>query len=359
MTRDTVLLTGATGFVGSSILRRLLIDGYRVHAVVRKTSNAAATKRIAQDVGKADHLSFAAVPDFGSPDAFDNAVQGVKYIIHTASPVPFKLASEDGGDWEQTLITPAVRGTLGLLASAAKAGSVHRVVITSSLAALFPISFLLGQTSDPIAADTRQPDMDPPYPNHVVAYMASKTAALNAAEEWMRASMRSFDVIHIHPGYILGRDLSATTSAAYETSSNSLILSAAMGRVAPELPGLHAVFTDVEDVARVHVTALEDRVPGNRSFVVSSSGHDCARWEDVPAIVAKHYPQRVEAGTFPANAAQLATLPADVRGEETKEVFGIRMGAFEDVVQRAIGHYVELLASEERSNRRSRSHTSM
>jgi nucleoside-diphosphate-sugar epimerase len=346
MAGSTVLLTGGTGFVGSSILRMLLEDGHQVRAVVRTAASVQKLATITQSIGKPDLLSFVTVPDFCAPGAFDEAVKDIEYIIHTASPIPFNLSAEQHEDWEQSLVQPAVQGTLGIFESAKKADCVRRIVVTSSLAAQLPVSLLSGQTSEPLTSTSREPDMVPPYPDHVIAYMASKRAALSAAERWTRDGNASFDVIHIHPAYVFGHDHSAITSAAYETGSNLFILAAAHGRVSPELPGLHAIFTDVEDNARVHVDALSPGIPGNRSFIVSSSGHDGSRWEDVPDLVAKHFLQHVDRGVFPRDPTRFKTFPADVRAADTDAAFEIQWKTFEDIVKSTLGHYIELLESE-------------
>lgn len=74
------------------------------------------------------------VPVIEAPGAFDEAVKDVDGIIHVASPVAF--APEDPSE----VIDPAVKGSVGILTSAAKFGkNVKRVVFTSSMAATAPV----------------------------------------------------------------------------------------------------------------------------------------------------------------------------------------------------------------------------
>lgn len=61
--------------------------------------------------------------------SFDDAVQDSVYVFHTASPYIVSGIT----DPQKELIEPAVKGTLNVLSSVAKAKSVKRVVLTSSI----------------------------------------------------------------------------------------------------------------------------------------------------------------------------------------------------------------------------------
>jgi nucleoside-diphosphate-sugar epimerase len=89
------------------------------------------------------------VPDITAPDAYKEAVKGVKYIIHVASPT-FPASSIQ--NFEDDVIKPAVSGTLSMLEAAAKESGVERLVITSSVLAVasFP-ELLSGETIDGIS----------------------------------------------------------------------------------------------------------------------------------------------------------------------------------------------------------------
>lgn len=71
---------------------------------------------------------------------FDEAVKGVSVIAHTASPTTF--TPEDS---ERDVMIPAIRGTTGILRSAALEHSVKAIVITSSIVAFLDLS----QIGDP------------------------------------------------------------------------------------------------------------------------------------------------------------------------------------------------------------------
>jgi nucleoside-diphosphate-sugar epimerase len=122
---STVLITGATGFIGSQVALRTLEAGHTVRFVVRR--EAQTDKLRALFPTYADKISFVVIPDITVSSSFDAAVQGVEYVIHVASPL--SSAGED-------LLKPAVQGTVSVLESALKAPSVKRVVVTASVLSL-------------------------------------------------------------------------------------------------------------------------------------------------------------------------------------------------------------------------------
>lgn len=73
MASETILLTGATGFVGFCILVFCLRRGYRVQVVLRNLSKKAhiLSTRSIQQLGTAANLTFVEIPDISIPAAFD------------------------------------------------------------------------------------------------------------------------------------------------------------------------------------------------------------------------------------------------------------------------------------------------
>lgn len=71
------------------------------------------------------------MPDITAPGAYDEAVRGARFVIHVASP--FANPALFDGDAEEMYILPAVKGTVGMLESAAKEAGVERVVVTASI----------------------------------------------------------------------------------------------------------------------------------------------------------------------------------------------------------------------------------
>lgn len=275
MAGDLVLFTGATGFVGFATLVETLRHGYKVRAAVRSEQKAEIVRShpILKDI-KRDQLQFIIVPDFLVEDAFDAAVKGVKFIIHIASPIPSaEMTGED--DLDALMIEPAIQATLGVLRSAQKANTVQRVVVTNSAVGLIPFTVIAGieKTDTRFGPEHRCDPVPSPYMNNTqVAYTASKVLALKRAEEFIKSERPSFDVIHIHPSVVLGRDELVTTSKALDSGSNTYALSLVLGR--RDENAFPATVTHIDTVASAHVRALDSDVPGNQSFLVSSTGDE-------------------------------------------------------------------------------------
>jgi nucleoside-diphosphate-sugar epimerase len=275
MTDDLVLLTGATGHLGFKVLRSALEAGYIVRAVVRSEQKATTLKsnHVLKATPGFSNLSFVVVPDFLVPGAFDEAAKDARYIIHVASPIITKLPEHD--NYDAHFIQPAVQGTLGVFESARRAGTVTRVVVTSSAVAILPLIALAQFDGQTYSAENRQPEIEPPFPDGRVGYVASKIAALNRAEAWIKQEKPSFDVIHIHPSFIFGRDDLADSTAYFQTGTNCIPLNIALGVTSDPQPN---TWNHVGDTAKMHILALDSKIPGNQSFLASSTGQDGMRY---------------------------------------------------------------------------------
>ena len=122
----TVAVTGASGFVGSHVVRELLQRGYDVRAVVTDPTNEAKVEHLRRMGGKLTLRR----GDLMTPGSYDEAFRGCEGIVHCAARVH---EARQGAE----LLPSHLEGTNNVLASAMKAGSVKRFVHTSSEAAVF------------------------------------------------------------------------------------------------------------------------------------------------------------------------------------------------------------------------------
>lgn len=81
--REYVLVTGATGFIGAHVVDNLLSRGLRVRGATR--SLAKGDVMIKARPQHASSLDFVEIDDFASPGRLDDAVKGVDAVIHVAS----------------------------------------------------------------------------------------------------------------------------------------------------------------------------------------------------------------------------------------------------------------------------------
>ncbi|MGB5812982.1 MAG: aldehyde reductase [Polyangiales bacterium] len=238
----TVLVTGASGFIGLHCVLQLLQRGYRVRGTVRSAARAKEVRAtMEQNVDVGDRLEIVEA-DLTSDDGWADAVRGCAYVLHVASPFPNRAP-----DHEDELIKPAKEGTLRVLKAASDAG-VRRVVLTSSLAAIsggHPADNARVYSED----DWSIVERCPPYPK-------SKTLAERAAWDFV-ASLEGdppMELSVINPGAVLGPVLNGHYSTSGEIVRKLM---------AKEIPGTAKVgfpWVDVRDVASAHIAAMT--VPG-------------------------------------------------------------------------------------------------
>ncbi|USW48134.1 Putative 3-beta hydroxysteroid dehydrogenase/isomerase, NAD(P)-binding domain superfamily [Septoria linicola] len=344
MASSLVLLTGATGFIGFRILIELLQQGYSVRAAVRSAAKgqwlASRLHAVLQGVEFEHKVQFTIVPDFVQPDAFENAVKDACFIIHVASPI---TSSDNPEDWERDFKQVAIKGTAGLLESAYKSPSVRRIVVTSSMVALFSQKALFAEPSEaPLSANSRIPGMEPPYAHKMLAYQAGKIASLERAEAWVDERKPSFDIIHMHPSFVTGRDDLATTRGDLRKfSSNWHSMQIVLGN--NNTIGKPLLTCHNDDVARCHVLALGSHVAGNQSFLISCSPEDGSEWDDVKKFVQRDFPDAVAAGIL-ANNGTMPTVNKGVRFDvkKTEETFQFKHVPYEAQVLDVIRQYLEL-----------------
>jgi dihydroflavonol-4-reductase len=240
---QTILLTGASGYIAKHIVLQLLQAGYDVRGTVRNLSRgaevmAAVRPHLEDSAGLDARLTFVAV-DLNNDDGWSEAMTGIDAVLHTASPFPLAQPKN-----EDDLIKPAVEGTLRVLRAAHAAG-VTRVVLTSSTAAILGSELPAGDTSfdetnwtDPTSAD-------------VPAYARSKTLAEKAAWDYVRDHAPQMQLTTINPGFVLGAPLDNNFG-----TSISVIERLLRGKD-PMLPDLGFATVDVLDVAELHVHVID------------------------------------------------------------------------------------------------------
>ncbi|KAL2629033.1 hypothetical protein R1flu_013719 [Riccia fluitans] len=145
--------------------------------------------------------------DLLTAGAYDEIVQGVDGIFHTASPFFLKGIT----DPEEQFLTPAVKGTLNVLQSAAKVDSVKRVVLTSSAAS---VAYNRSRKGPDVTADESWWS-DPDFCKEIrLWYQLSKTLAEKAA--WDFVKDKHFDSVVINPAMVVGPFLQNSLNTSTE-----------------------------------------------------------------------------------------------------------------------------------------------
>ncbi|KAI8649254.1 Epimerase domain-containing protein [Fusarium keratoplasticum] len=259
MTGTTVLVTGGSGFVGAHIIVQALAKGYAVRTTVRSLSRSNFVRDKVRSGGisekQANSVEFFEV-DLLSDKGWDEACRGCDFVIHVASPYPSSIPKN-----EDDIIKPAREGTLRALKAAKKSGTVKRVVITSSFAA---IGYGHGKrtNNDPFTETDWTVLKDPKSP--VGAYEKSKTLAEQDAWQWLRNEGEGLELVTVNPVSVWGPSLGNEINTSLELPTRML------NGDLPGLPNLSFGIVDVRDVADLHIKAMEaPEAAGQRYLAIS------------------------------------------------------------------------------------------
>ena len=336
-TPKLVLITGATGFIGFRTLIETLKAGYHVRAATRNESGIQKIKAAPSTKPYLSQLQFVIVPDIVKEDAYYEAVKDVDYVIHLASPTLKFEETPTEETYNDMLIQPAVQGTINMIKAASNySPTTKRIVITASIVSIIEWSEMYMETGHVFNEQSRTDQVGGPFGDLFAAYGASKVAALNATEEYVRTQKPHFDINHIGPAFVIGKNELANNRAELLDGTNGAALGHVLGSdIGPTPSGS----VHVDDIAKMHVHALNPKIPGGQFFVgVSESSN--TRWEDAFDIVKKHFPKAVENGTFPLNGKN-PTKRLIFETEYTKRTLGIEFASFEEQVKSVAKQYVE------------------
>jgi len=345
MTGELILITGGTGLIGIKTIHTALKAGYSVRAAVRSQAKAdavLATKTV-RAINPGSRLTFAIVPDILADNAYDEAVKGVKFIMHIASPV-IKGEGFTPDQYESELIAPAIKGTTSILTAAYKSPGVKRIVITSSEVAIIPWEEFIAKNVDTVFDDTYEISFPTgPYSHPFEAYAASKVRALVATKEFVKEKKPEWDVINIMPSFTIGDNEMITDPKLIANGT----VAAAWAQVLGSDSGWGAVpstSVHVADIARLHVEALDPKIEGNQSFLAVLEGERGTRWEEAIEIVNRNFPEAVKNGILPNNGKAL-TKRTKVDASRTEKVFGFKFQSYEEQVKSVAEQYLELVGA--------------
>lgn len=219
------LVTGASGFLGWHLARRLMDRGHSVRALVRPTSRL----RELDEVERRDG-------DLRDPDSLRRAVEGCGSVFHAAAD--YRLWARDSAELYQS----NVDGTRNLL-NAARAAGVERVVYTSTVGCIGMPEGTLGDEDTPVE-----------WQDMTGAYKRSKFLAEHVALEFAASG---FPVVIVNPTAPIGdHDFKPTPTG-------KIVVDFLRGNMPAFVDtGLNVV--DADDAAEGHIMAWERGRPGQR-----------------------------------------------------------------------------------------------
>ncbi len=287
-----VLLTGASGFVGNAVLRRLQAENLEIRLLLRKPSSVLERDDVELCYG-----------DLLEPASLEAAVQGCQAVFHVAAD--YRLWVPDPA----AMMRANVDGTVALMEAALAAG-VERIVYTSSVA-------VLGFYGDGRPSDEAAPSS---LDDMIGSYKRSKFLAEEAVRQIQRR--------HQAPIVIVNPSTPVGPGDVKPTPTGRMVRDAALGRMPAYVDtGLNIVHVD--DVAEGHWLAFQHGRPGERYILGGDNLPLAAILTRIAGLTGRPSPRLrlPRSALYPVAWAAEAWVRARGRGTPLVTVDELRMAA--------------------------------
>ena len=316
----TIAVTGAAGFVGGWVVRRLLEKGYRVRACVRSVSDPARTGFLKAMPGYPSGRLTLHAADLDVPGCFDDIFKGCHGVAHLSHVSDYKDQDYVRGVCEH------------VIASVERSDSVTRVVVTSSIAAVISEMDMQELVRRPVCYEDRFPDERNPKrtPERGQGYSMGKVVAERLFTEAAQRSGR-WDAITCCPGDNVGPIQSAHQKDMGPWQH--LIERMLLGECQQNGVYRPWMTVDVRDDAECHIGLLESvQVKNGERYIAWST--ETRRVEDINTDIGRllaelgHVPGPVVDGQDERIRAREAEMRAiwdgcDLRNERIRATLGV------------------------------------
>lgn len=323
-TNKKVLVTGASGFIGSNLVARLVNDGYQVTTFGRSGTPSKKLRDL-----PIQHVS----GDVTNIESIYNVMEGVDVLFHLAGLVSYKKK-----DVHRQYGVNVV-GTRNVMEAAFRC-NVGRVIHTSSVAAM----------GIPKNGEFGTEEIEYNLGGLGLNYCDSKYAA---EQEVKLIHKRGLPVVILSPGITFGEgDKHPHHHAIFTALAKGALIGVPKGGV---------TFSDINDVVDAHVAAIEKGRPGERYALVSANltYREAAQvfasvqgvrppMFEIPAAVLIGLGTVAEAvlplfgmqSPVSRQAAWLAQHKIFFKADKAMEELGFNPTAFEDTIRRVAPYYL-------------------
>lgn len=268
---QTVCVTGASGFIGSWLIMRLLERGYSVRATVRDPDNIKKVQHLLELPKAKTHLTLWKA-ELSLEGSFDDAIQGCTGVFHVATPMDF-----DSKDPQNEVIKPTVNGVLDIMKACAKAKTVRRIVFTSS-AGTVDVEERRKQVYD----ENCWSDLEFIQSKKMTGWMYFVSKSLAEKAAWKYAKENDLDFISIIPTLVVGPFIMPFMPPSLITA-----LSLITGNEAHYSILKQGHYVHLDDLCNAHIFLFEHPKAEGR-YICSS--HDATIYE-IAQLLKEKYPE--------------------------------------------------------------------
>nr|AAX12422.1 dihydroflavonol 4-reductase [Rosa hybrid cultivar] len=275
---ESVCVTGASGFIGSWLVMRLLDRGYTVRATARDPANKKKVKHLLDLPKAATHLTLWKA-DLAEEGSFDEAIKGCTGVFHVATPMDF-----ESKDPENEVIKPAINGVLDIMQACLKAKTVRRLVFTSSAG-----SVNVEETQKPVYNESNWSDIEFCRRVKMTGWMYFVSKTLAEQEAWKFAKENNIDFITIIPTLVVGPFLMPAMPPSLITGLSPLTGNESHYSIIKQGQFIH-----LDDLCQSHIYLYEHPKAEGR-YICSS--HD-ATIHEIAKLLREKYPEYNVPTTF-------------------------------------------------------------
>ncbi|MFW5687521.1 MAG: SDR family oxidoreductase [Bacteroidota bacterium] len=320
MPEKTILVTGGTGYIGSWVVKELLEKGYIVRMTVRDKNRKEKFEQFSSITPTAKGKLEIWEANLLKEGSFDSPAKGADVVIHVASPFTLRFR-----DAQKDLLDPALQGTRNVLNAATKSGTVKKVILTSSVAAVHGDNIDMKELG--IEKFTEEYFNTSSSPTHQ-PYSYSKVIA--EQEAWKLAENQDqWKLVVINPSFVMGPPL----GGASDSESINFMKDMLGGKFFFGAPDLYFGFVDVRDVAHAHILAMEKEDASGRHILAERTMSVL----DLAAMVKKLFPGKYR-------------LPLGKAPKPLLMVIGGLFGVTPKFVKRNVGYPIKLDTTRSKKN---------
>jgi dihydroflavonol-4-reductase len=270
-------VTGGTGFVGLNMVKELMIRGWDVTALHRRSSELKLLKRFQPKL---------AAGELSDPNSLLAAIpSGTDTIFHVAGNTNMWR----GGNAQQT--KDNVDGTRNVV-DAALAKGVRRLVVTSSISAYGMVSGEISEETPSLAANSR------------INYQKTKWQAQEIA---LAAAAKGLEVVIMQPGAIMG---------PYDIGTWSRLFLMVRDDKLPGVPASMLTFAHVREVVAAHIAAA-DKGQNRGSYLLGGENKSMLELvREIAPLVGKPAPTKVMSTGMLRIVATLGDLTSRFTGKQ-------------------------------------------